>query len=350
MHSFVPEFLEAQPVSQELVGIVRAIGEHKGRQELFRNQVPQVLERMRAQALIRSTESSNRIEGISAPTRVVERIVRGRLEPKNRSEREIAGYRDVLDHIHTAWADMPFTTGLVLQLHRDLLRYVPSEGGVWKNADNTITETLVDGTERVRFVPVPAFQTPEAMAALHERFARVWDAGRIDRLLLIPAYLLDFLCIHPFRDGNGRMARLLCLLLLYKAGYEVGRYVSLEEIVERTKEGYYRSLHAASQGWHDGAHALAPVWDYFLGVMLETAYRQFEERVGDLQARRGAKREMILAAIDNLPETFRYRDITDACPGVSRPTISRVLAELHHRGAIRLAARGRAALWEKVSD
>jgi Fic family protein len=187
------------------------------------------------------------------------------------------------------------------------------------------------------------------MDALSARFAAAVDEGRGEPLLLVPAYVLDFLCIHPFTDGNGRMARLLTLLLLYKSGYAVGRYISLESLVENTRDGYYGSLHASSEGWHDAAHTLVPWWEYFLGVVLLPAYREFEHRVGTMEARRGAKREMIVEAVRRLPATFRYADIERLLPAVSRPTINRVLRELRLSGEIRCAKPGRDATWEKLA-
>jgi Fic family protein len=185
------------------------------------------------------------------------------------------------------------------------------------------------------------------MDDLHTRFGAAWQAGDIDPLLLIGAYVLDFLCIHPFTDGNGRMARLLTLLLLYRAGYEVGRYISLEAIVEDHKDGYYDALYASSQGWHEGRHSLTPWWEYLLGVALLGAYGEFERRVGTQTTRRGAKRQLILDAIDRLPKQFRYADLERACPAVSRPTINRVLAELRRKRRIACTKGGRDATWEK---
>ena len=185
------------------------------------------------------------------------------------------------------------------------------------------------------------------MTQLHDRYRSALDAGMVDPLLLVPTYVLDFLCIHPFADGNGRMARLLSLLLLYQAGYEVGRYISLESAIEETKEGYYGSLYASSQGWHDARHSLVPWWEYFVGVMLVKAYRQFEERVGVTTARRGAKRDMIRDAVTRLPTRFRYADLGRALPAISRPSIARALRELRAEGAIRCVKPGRDATWEK---
>jgi len=236
----------------------------------------------------------------------------------------------------------------VLQLHRDLFQFVPGGGGRWKATDNDITETRPDGPTVVRFKPLAAHLTTDAMAQLHDAYRAKLDDQTVEPLLLISTYVLDFLCVHPFADGNGRMARLLSLLLLYQAGYEVGRYISLEGVIEQTKEGYYDSLHASSQRWHEAKHSLVPWWEYFVGVMLVKAYRDFEDRVGVTSARRGAKRDMIRDAVNRLPNQFRYADLERALPAVSRPTIARALRELRSEGVIRCLKPGRNATWQKI--
>lgn len=348
MRSFTDGFLEAQPKPMGLIRTLTALAEAKGKEALYAHQAPQTLERLRDLAVIQSTESSNRIEAIVAPTVRIVALVHERTAPRDRSEQEIAGYRDVLKTIHAHHADIPFTPGVVLQLHRDLYRYAPAAGGRWKPHDNEITSTHPDGRVEVRFRAVSAAETADAMARLHEAFAHQRAAPDAEPLLLIPAYVLDFLCIHPFADGNGRMARLLTLLLLYQAGHQVGRYVSLERIVEETKEGYYDTLYRSSVGWHEGQHDLGPWWEYFLGVVLSSAYRRFEERVGHVSEERGAKRERIVEAVSRLPRTFRFADLEAACPGVSRPTITRALHGLRDEGRVRCLGRGRDAAWERL--
>lgn len=347
MNSFEMGFLEKQPIPHSLLRTIRLLGEYRGKEGLFMQQTPQVLQSLRQVAIIQSTESSNRIEGIEAPPERIKKLVEHKTTPKNRSEQEIAGYRDALTTIHANHAGMPFTTGIVLQLHRDLYQFVAQQGGRWKMTDNEISEIRSDGTKVIRFRPIPAHQTPEAMERLHTLFKEQWDRGEIDPLLLIPAYVLDFLCIHPFTDGNGRMARLMTLLLLYQAGFEVGRYISLEYLIENQREGYYDALYKSSQGWHKGEHALLPWWEYFLGVMLLAAYQEFEHRTGELTTAHGAKTELVLAAIRKLPERFRYADLAQACPNVSRPTIKRVLARLREEDAVKCVKSGRDAIWEK---
>jgi Fic family protein len=346
--SFENGGLARQALNHGLLQSVRLIGEYRGKEALFKQQSPQVLQALRDSALIQSTESSNRIEGVVAPPQRIRDLVARRTQPANRSEQEIAGYREVLSTIHTNFSDMQLTSNLVLQLHRDLFQFTPGGGGRWKATDNDITETRADGTVVVRFKPLAAHLTPNAMARLHDSYRATRDSHAVEPLLLISAYVLDFLCIHPFTDGNGRMARLLSLLLLYQAGYDVGRYISLETVIENTKEGYYDSLQASSQGWHEAQHSLVPWWEYFVGVMLLKAYRDFEDRVGVTSARRGAKRDMIRDAVRRLPPRFRYADLERALPAVSRPTIARALRELRSEGAVRCVRPGRDAMWEKT--
>jgi Fic family protein len=345
MKSFNPEFLQKQKITHNILQTVRRISEYKGKQDLYKEQSPQVLETLRQAAIIQSTESSNRLEGITAPPERIKELVAQKTTPRNRSEQEIAGYRDVLNTIHANHADISFTTGVVLQFHRDLYQFTPVEGGNWKSADNKIIEVQSNGTKTVRFYPVPAHQTPDAMETLHKRFAKLGNNGDIEPLLLIAAYILDFLCIHPFPDGNGRMARLLTLLLLYKSGYEVGRYISLEKIVEQTKEGYYDTLYTSSQGWHEAEHDILPWWEYFMGVMLFGAYREFERRVGLVTTGRGSKTAMVLDAIGHSIGDFTIRDLQERCPQVGIDLIRRILRRQREAGKIECLGRGPNARW-----
>ena len=218
MNSLAPTYLEKIVVPQRLVSTIRQIGEHKGKQELYKQQAPEMLENLRRVAMIQSTESSNRLEGIVADEKRLRALVAEKTAPANRSEAEIAGYRDVLNTIHASYDHIPFSDNVVLQLHRDLMKYAGKEGGRWKSVANEITEILPDGNKHVRFVPVAPHQTAEAMRVLHDRYNELTRRQEWDPLLLIPFYVLDFLCIHPFLDGNGRMARLLTVLLLYQNG------------------------------------------------------------------------------------------------------------------------------------
>ena len=226
---------------------------------------------------------------------------------------------------------------------------MPGEGGRWKQRDNSIQQTLPDGSEVVRFVPLSADETPEAMEKLCDRLAEAWEMEQVDRLLIINSFGLDFLCIHPFPDGNGRLARLLTLLLLYEAGYEVGRYISLEQIIEQTKETYYEALLRSGWRWESGHHDLLPWHQYSLGVLIY-AYREFEERVSQLAVAPGAKSQAVRLVVEAFSsgETFRVSDLERSCPGVSRSTIRRALNELREKGQVECLGTGRWAQWRKI--
>ena len=347
MTSLTQAYLAKLVVPQRIITMIRKLGEHKGKQELYKKQAPEMLENLRQVALIQSTESSNRIEGIVADDKRLRAIVEEKVKPANRSESEIAGYRDVLNTIHQSHADIPFTERVVLQLHRDLMKYAGGHGGVWKATQNEITETLPGGKTRVRFTPVAPHLTEEFMRTLHGQFANVERVRELDSLLLIPFYVLDFLCIHPFLDGNGRMARLLALLLLYQQGYEVGRYVSLERIIEQSKQSYYDTLYQSSQGWHEGQHDVLPWTEYFLGTLL-AAYDEFESRFGTISKGHGSKTDMIRNAVDGFIADFSITEVEKACPKVSRDMIRHVLGQLREAGVIIPVGKGRGAKWRNA--
>lgn len=346
MNSFGQAYLDKLVVPQRIIIMIRKLGEHKGRQELYKKQAPEMLENLRQVALIQSTESSNRIEGIVADDKRLRAIVEEKVKPANRSEAEIAGYRDVLNTIHQSHEHMPFTERVVLQLHRDVMKYAGADGGKWKSAPNEISETLPDGVKRIRFTPVAPHLTEEAMRTLHARFNELEAARESDPLLLIPFYVLDFLCIHPFLDGNGRLARLIALLLLYQHGYEVGRYVSLERIIEQTKQSYYDTLYTSSQGWHESRHDVLPWTEYFLATLL-AAYDEFESRFGKVSKGRGSKTDTVKNAIDRFVADFSLTDIEKACPLVSRDMIRRILFDLKKEGLVVCLGRGPSARWRK---
>ena len=345
--SFSPGYLETAPLTQALLSTARAIGEAKGRQDLYAAQAPGVLETLQSVAQVQSIESSNRIEGVVAPPERVKALAAQKTTPLNRSEQEIAGYRDVLATIHANAPHIILTPNVVLQFHRDLFAYAPGFGGRWKSADNLIVERLRDTPDVTRFAPVSAALVPMAMDELHAGLSFELAQQAVDPLVAIAAYVLDFLCIHPFLDGNGRMARLLTLLLLYQSGYDVGRYISLERVIEQSRETYYEALQASSAGWHEGAHDLRPWLEYFLGVVL-AAYRELESRVGTITGGRGYKRQMVIDCVMRLPDEFRIGDVVRVCSGVPRPTINRVLAEMRDAGRLQSSGRGRDASWRKM--
>ena len=345
--SFAPGHLEQMTVSMATVRSIGLLGEYKGKQQLFERQAPQLLSALREVARVQSIESSNRIEGVTAAAGRVAQIAADRAVPADRSEQEIAGYRDALATVHANALGMDVSCGLILQMHRDLYQFTGSPGGAWKRTENDIVDVLVDGTHRVRFSPVAPHLVEAAMVALVDGYRRTASEGRVDPLISVPAFVLDFLCIHPFTDGNGRLSRILSLMLLYQSGYGVGRYISLEKIIEDSKDTYYEALEASSAGWHEGAHDLVPWLEYSHGVLI-AAYTEFEQRVGQIRSGRGAKREMVTECVRHMPRTFRYADVERACPGVSRPTIVRVLGALRDAGEIRCVKGGRDARWERL--
>ena len=291
-------------------------------------------------ALIQSTGASNRIEGIFTSDKRLEELVSQKAEPRNRSEQEIAGYREVLSTIYEGYEYINPRPNIILQLHRDLYSYSQgSAGGSYKNSDNVIAETDAEGHQKARFILVPALQTAEAMEELCARFLEAWEADRIDKLVLIPMFILDFLCIHPFNDGNGRMSRLLTLLLFYKAGYIVGKYVSMEMLIEKTKETYYEALQASSTGWHEGENSYEPFVKYYLGIMLK-AYNEFESRVEHLKHRSLSKPDRIKAVIDNKVGKITKKEIMELCPDISKITVERTLTNLVKSGYIAKVGAG----------
>ena len=324
----------------EIVQMVSSIHEHKGKQELFLEANVDELKTLLEVALIQSTGASNRIEGIFTSDKRLEELVSQKAEPRNRSEQEIAGYREVLSTIHEGYEYITPRPNIILQLHRDLYSYSQgAAGGSYKNSDNVIAETDAEGHQKARFIPVPAFQTAEAMEELCARFLEAWEADRIDKLVLIPMFILDFLCIHPFNDGNGRMSRLLTLLLFYKAGYIVGKYVSMEMLIEKTKETYYEALQASSTGWHEGENSYEPFVKYYLGIMLK-AYNEFESRVEHLKHRSLSKPDRIKAVIDNKVGKITKKEIMEFCPDISKVTVERTLTDLVKSGYIAKVGAG----------
>jgi len=347
MQTLMPKYLKQISFSTEDASTLQKIGEFKGKQGLFAQQTPEILKSLQQVAIVESSESSNRLEGITAPRQRLEAIILKASTPGNRSEQEIAGYRDALALIHESAEHMEFSVNVVLQLHSMIYRYLPSEGGRWKMADNQIVERNPDGSiRRVRFEPVPAFATPQAMADLVDQYRVAATVDSVEPLVSIPAAVFDFLCIHPFRDGNGRTARLLTLLLLYHFGYEVGRFISLERIFEESKETYYDSLEASSRNWHKGQHDIHPWFRYFWGVMLR-AYQEFEERVGTITTGRGAKTVHIRRVVERRVGPFAISDIETECPGISRDMIRVVLRKLRDEGILELQGHGRGAKWVK---
>lgn len=347
MKSFSKEYLTNLPINNEIVRIIRRLGEYKGKQELYQKQSPEVLENLRLVAFAQSTESSNRLEQITAPPKRLKELVANKTKPKNRSEAEIAGYRDVLSTIHQSANDIPISTNVIKQFHRDMMSYAAHPGGEWKTSNNTIVERYLNGTTSVRFNPVEPYQVNDYMNKLVERFSEEIEIGEYDPLLLIPLFIFDYTCIHPFKDGNGRTSRLLTTLLLYHQGYDVVRYISLEKIIEQTKESYYDTLKESSQGWHDGKHEIIPFLTYTLSTFL-AAYDEFEKRADIIVKPRGTKTEMVVNAIEGFKGRFTISDVENACPIVSRDMIRKVMNKMRSDGKIKNISKGKYAKWRKI--
>lgn len=315
-------------LTPDIVALLTRLHEQKGQQNLFIEAQKDALSELLEIARIQSTEASNRIEGIITTEERLRKIVRDKTTPKNRSEREIAGYRDVLAIIHENYDYIPVRTGMILQLHRDLYKYSGSSiGGNYKNSDNVIAEEFPDGTRHVRFQLVSAWETAETMTNLCDAFIEALNDKDIDPLLLIPVFILDFLCVHPFNDGNGRMSRLLTLLLLYRSGYIVGKYVSIEKLIADSKETYYEVLQESSTNWHEEENDYAPFVRYMLGVII-AAYRDFSSRIDYLTTRGFSKPARVREIIKNNIGKITKKEIIERCPDISQITVQRALNDL----------------------
>ncbi len=315
-------------LTPEIVSYLTQIHEYKGEQRLIATRHADVLENLVEIARIQSTESSNKIEGIYTSDERLKKIVLDKTTPKTRSECEIAGYRDVLNTIHGSFEHIPVKSSYILQLHRDLYLFQNNgAGGKFKQSDNIIEEEDQDGNKRVRFVPVFAWETREHIENLCQAYDYAINNLNIEPLLIIPMFIVDFLCIHPFGDGNGRMSRLLTLLLMYKSDFVVGRYISIEKMIERTKDEYYEALELSSQRWHEGNNDYEPFVIYMLGVIV-AAYREFMDRTKILEEKMVPKSYMVVEVIKKHLGTITKSEIKEQLPGVSQVTIEKTITNL----------------------
>ena len=327
-------------LTPEIVAYLTQIHEFKGFHSDVESQ-KEILAELVEIAKIQSTEASNRIEGIITTDDRLKMIVKEKTMPKTRSEKEIAGYRDVLATIHESYEYIPIRSNMILQLHRDLYKFSGSSvGGNFKAADNVIAEELPDGTRRVRFEPVPSWETPEAV-----------NKHTMDPLILIPMFILNFLCIHPFSDGNGRMSRLLTLLALYRCGYNVGQYISIEKLISDTKESYYEALQESSYNWHEEKNDYEPFVKYMLGIIV-AAYRDFTDRAALLTNKAMSKPDRIREVIKGTLGKITKAEIMEQCPGISQTTVQRALNELLKNNEIIKIGGGRytSYVWNREND
>lgn len=351
MRTFDYKAMYKSLLSPEIVGYLSQIHEYKGKQTLFIEAKPDALSELLDIAKIQSTEASNRIEGIYTSDDRLKKLVQSKTMPKTRNEREIAGYRDVLSTIHESHDFIPPRPGMILQLHRDLYKFSGMDvGGVYKATDNVIEEAR--GDERfVRFVPMESWQTPEAMEMICQALNDALGDPQIDALLVIPLFILDFLCIHPFSDGNGRMSRLLTLLLLYRSGYIVGKYISVEKEIADSKETYYEALHDSSVGWHEEKNDPLPFVRYMLGIIV-ASYREFASRVELLTNRDLSKPDRVREIIRGSLGKITKAEIMAKCPDISQVTVQRTLTELLQNDEIIKLSGGRytAYIWNREKE
>ena len=339
-----PSRLADLPIPIGTGWLLGACMEARGKQDLWIRQKPEVLAVLREQAIIQSAESSNRIEGVTVEANRLRPLVIGRAKPRDRSEEELAGYRAALDWVFSRKNPVSVTPAVIRRLHALAHGGSSGDAGKWKKRDNEVVEILPNGERSIRFVPVPAKETPAAAEMLCHRYRVATDEERLPPLLIVATFIFDLLCIHPFRDGNGRVSRLVTSLLLQAHGFQVIRYISLERIVEESKEDYYRILKLCSQGWHEGKNEILPWWNYFLST-LRRAYKEFESQVESVEAR-PAKSDLVRRTVLGQVEPFTLADMAAQLPSASPQLIKKVLAEMKNAGQVRLAGRGRGARWE----
>lgn len=331
----------------ETVNYLSLIHEEKGKQILYLRHNHQELEKLVDIAKIKSTESSNAIEGIRTTNTRLKQLMDERTTPRNRNEKEIAGYRDALNVVHESFQYIPLTPSYILQLHKIMIAHTEaSYGGKFKNVQNYISGTDIDGNTFTLFTPLAPYETPEAIKELCNAYNRAIGEGVVDPLILIPIFIHDFLCIHPFIDGNGRMSRLLTILLLYRSGYYIGKYISLEAKIAENKDRYYDALSQSQKGWHEGKDDPIPFVKYLLGT-ITAAYRDFEDRA-QLVSEKLSSLEMVRRAVLNIIGRFTKADILEQCPSISSATVERSLKKLCEEGSISKNGKGRSTYYLRI--
>ncbi|MDO4383400.1 MAG: Fic family protein [Eubacteriales bacterium] len=331
----------------EILGLIAAIYKEMGKQELYLKQRPEELEKLVEISKIQSTESSNAIEGIVTTSTRIRQLVKEKTTPRNRDEQEIAGYRDALNIIHENFDIIPISKNYILQLHKILFNHMNNpSAGITKNVQNYITATYPDGSVKTLFTPLPPYETPEALERICQEYNRVIGNTEVDPLIIIPIFIHDFLCIHPFNDGNGRMSRLLTTLLLYQNGFYVGKYISLEAKIDHNKDLYYSVLEEAQHGWHDGTENVIPFIKYLLGTIL-SAYKDFEERFALVEKKRPTLEIVRMATAQKIGR-FTKQDIRELCPSISISSIEGALRKMVDSGELQREGSGRSTCYYRV--
>ena len=347
MKNFDYSLLRTRTFDREVINYIGLIHEFKGRQQLYLEQKPQELETLVEIAKIQSTESSNAIEGIATTKARLKSLMADKTTPRDRGEKEIKGYRHVLNVIHENFDYVPIRKNYILQLHKMLYQFTEERfGGSFKDTPNEIDMVYPDGRAVLLFKPLEPFETPYAVERICEEYDKAINTYGIDPLIAIPVFILDFLCIHPFNDGNGRMSRLLTTLLLYKSDFVIGRYISLEKKIEMTKDEYYIALQESSQNWHEEKNDDTPFIKYILGIIL-AAYRDFEERVNMVGKKMSAK-DMVIKAIGSKIGKFTKNDIMELCPEIGRGSVENALKALCEEGIIKKEGQGRATFYYAI--
>lgn len=340
MRNFNYSAIKDQKWDSETLGLIAAIYKEAGKQELFLKQRPEELEKLVEIAKIQSTEASNAIEGIVTTNTRIRQLVEEKTTPKNRDEQDIAGYRDVLSVIHDSFDMISITQNYILQLHKMLYSHMNNPlAGQTKTVQNYISATYLDGHVETLFTPLAPYETPEAMDKICEEYNRVIGNMELEPLIAIPIFIHDFLCIHPFNDGNGRMSRLLTTLLLYRSGFYVGEYISLEAKIAKNKDLYYNALAESQTGWHEGTEDVVPFIKYILGTIL-AAYKDFEDRMALIETKLPAI-EMVKRASENKIGRFDKQDIRELCPTLSDSSIEGALRKLVASGEFQREGKGK---------
>lgn len=347
MRNFNYSEIRNQKWDSDILGLIAAIYKEAGKQEMFLKQKPQELEKLVEIAKIQSTETSNAIEGIITTSTRIKQLVEEKTTPKNRDEQEIAGYRDVLNIIHDSFDAIPISQNYILQLHKILYSHMNNPmGGRTKGVQNYISATYPDGHVETLFTPLSPFETPEALDKICQEYNRVIGNMEVEPLIVIPIFIHDFLCIHPFNDGNGRMSRLLTTLLLYRNGFYVGKYISLEAKIARNKDLYYSALSQAQHGWHEGTEDVVPFIKYLLGTIL-AAYKDFEDRFSLVETKLPAL-EMVRQASMYKIGRFNKQDIRELCPTLSNSSIEKAFRDLIALGEIQKEGKGKGTCYFRL--
>ena len=347
MREFNYSSINDQKWDSEILGLVAAIYKEAGKQELYLKQRPEELEKLVEIAKIQSTEASNAIEGIVTTNTRIRQLVEEKTTPRNRNEQEIAGYRDVLNIIHESFEAIPITQNYILQMHKILYSHMNNPvAGRTKTVQNYISAAYPDGRTQILFTPLSPYETPEALDRICEEYNRVIGNLELEPLIAIPVFIHDFLCIHPFNDGNGRMSRLLTTLLLYRSGFYVGKYISLEAKLAGNKDLYYNALLASQNGWHEGEDDPVPFIKYLLGTVL-AAYRDFEDRFAIVETKRSAL-EMVRLASRNKIGHFTKQDIRELCPSLSVSSVEGALRKLVASGELKREGSGKNTFYYRI--